>query len=277
VEVTANHFTVDGREFMFVYAIDITERKLTEERLHQRESQLAHVSRLSTMGEMVAGIAHELNQPLYSIVNYSKATRNVIQAPTRESMAQIEAWNEQIGKAATRAGQIIRRLRGFVQRESTYLAVDLHEIIRDALELVHHESERARVTVKLQRESTDTEVHVDRVQIQQVLVNLLINAIEAIGQHGSKFREIVVTTSRRDDEVQVTVADSGPGISWEDDRTMFAAFETTKKDGMGMGLAISNTIIETFGGRLWSSGNDLGGATFCFTLPTEYGEVRDDS
>lgn len=277
VEVTADHFIVDGEEFLFAYAIDITERKRTEERLREREAQLAHVSRLSTMGEMVAGIAHELNQPLYSIVNYSKATGNVIKTPTAESMAQIEAWNEQIGTAATRAGQIIRRMRGFVQRESTYLVTDLHEIIRDALELVRHESERAGITLRVDRRSTDSDVRVDRVQIQQVLVNLLVNAIEAIDQHDCEIREIVVTISRSDDGMQVTVADTGPGIAWEDERSMFAAFETTKKDGMGMGLAISNTIIETFGGRLWTSNNGRAGATFCFTLPTGNSEVSDAS
>jgi two-component system sensor kinase FixL len=277
VEVTGNHFVVDGEEFLFAHATDITERKCTEERLRERESQLAHVSRLSTMGEMVAGIAHELNQPLYSIVNYSKATGNVIKSPTAESLAQIEAWNEQIGKAATRAGQIIRRLRGFVQRESTYLVTDLHETIRDALELVRHESERAGITLRVNRTPHDAEVRVDRVQIQQVLVNLLVNAIEAIAQHDGQIREIVVTTSRCDDGLQVAVADTGHGITRQEDRKMFAAFETTKKGGMGMGLAISSTIIETFGGRLWSGSNDRGGATFYFTLPTAESGVDDAS
>ncbi len=269
VEVSASYFEFEGNEYLFAFARDITERKAAEERLHERELQLAHVSRLSTMGELIAGIAHEVNQPLYSIINYSKATSNTLKNPTSDHLRQIGVWNDQIGKAATRAGRIIKRLRGFVQHETPRTSSDLHEIIADALELVRHELNRARVSVSMDLATPGPFVQVGRVQIQQVFVNLLVNASEAIERHDSEVREIIVTTSHDNNQACVSVVDTGLGWAWGDDRKMFDAFETTKQGGLGMGLAISNTIIERFGGRLWAEANKSQGATFQFTLPLE--------
>lgn len=287
VEISKSYFTFDGDEYAVAFVRDILQRKQTEECLRERESQLAHVSRLSTMGEMVAGIAHELNQPLYSIVNFSRASANVLgsqrddgrpadqsAAVSAENLEQVRTWNDQIAKAATRAGQIIHRLRGFVQRETSFTASNLHDIIQDALELVSHESRRAGISISVDRSCCETEVYVDRVRIQQVLVNLLINAIEAIQSDPASPRRIDVAISSLERHVQVSVVDSGPGLRWEDNRKMFAPFETTKKEGMGMGLAISSTIIETMGGELWAQPNPRGGATFSFTLPLQPAKVE---
>ncbi len=267
--ISATAIDYEGERAILAICMDVTDRKQAEQRLRERESQLAHVSRLSTMGEMVAGIAHEVNQPLYSIVNYSKATSNAIKDPTPDRLLQIESWNEQIGKAATRAGQIIKRLRGFVQHKTTRVPTDLHEIIGDAFELVRHEASRTGISIRANLPQPGPVVYVDHVQIQQVLVNLLVNAIEAIEQHDSRVREINVTTSSTNGQIQVAVEDTGPGLSWDNERNMFDAFETTKPNGLGMGLAISKTIIESFGGRLWAASNADGGARFHFTLPLE--------
>ncbi len=272
VEVTVNYFKIENREFLFASAVDVTERLETEDRLKEREAQLAHVSRLSTMGEMVAGIAHELNQPLYSIVNYSKATGNLIKTPSPD-LGHVAEWNDQIGQAAHRAGQIIKRLRGFVQRETVGAPTPLHEVIHDALELLRYELNRANIQLTIE----DCPGHafcVDAVQIQQVFVNLFVNAIEAIEQNDSSIREIIVRTMMEEDQIHVVVEDTGFGIP-ADDRKIFAAFETSKPGGMGLGLAISNSIIEGCGGQLWATGHDRQGAALHFVLPMNRGEGQD--
>lgn len=275
VEVTSNYFRLGDEEFVFAFTVDVTEKRQTEERLKERERQLAHVTRLSTMGEMVAGIAHELNQPLYSIVNYSHATRNVLKDPTAKNLAQIDDWNKQVGDAAARAGQIIKQLRGFVQRDTTRSATPLHEAIGDALELLRYQFDRAKITLMADLPPSGPVVFVDRVQIQQVLVNLLLNAIEAIEQSDRGAREITISASAQKDFVDVTVSDTGCGLLATDDRKIFAAFETTKAGGMGMGLAISNSIIESSGGQLLATNNERGGADFRFTLPLAGGSEND--
>jgi len=236
--------------------------------LRERETQLAHVSRLSTMGEMVAGIAHEVNQPLYSILNFSKATKNKLADPSEENLRQVAHWNEQIRVAATRAGCIIKRLRGFVSQKPPEVApMDINAVTREAIELVGHEIRRAGVTLSTELTPGPLFVRADSVQTQQVLVNLLVNAVEAIQRGPTSKREILVGSSANDEFVKIFVADSGPGFPAGEQRNLFDAFVSTKTDGMGMGLAISKTIIETAGGRLTVRSNEQGGATLRFTLP----------
>lgn len=272
-EVTACHVSFGGEEFVFAFCVDVTQRKQAQQRLRQREAQLAHVSRLSTMGEMVAGIAHELNQPLYSILNFAKATQNNLENPTAENLQQIEHWNRQIREAATRAGGIIRGLRGYISQEPAQTApIEIRSLIEDTLELVGYEIKRAGVAVDC-RWGDDATVYADRVQIQQVMVNLLVNAIEAMERNDSACRTINIGTVHANGNVHVSVADTGPGFPDQPGRNLFDAFVSTKQGGMGMGLAISTTIIESFGGDLSVSDNDAGGATFVFTLPVVENDV----
>ncbi len=267
-EVTACYFSFDGEDFVFAFCLDITQRNEAQLQLRQRETQLAHVSRLSTMGEMVAGIAHEVNQPLYSILNFAKATKNNLQNPSEENLQQIEHWNVQIREAAKRAGDIIKRLRTYVSREPAESSlIEIHPLIQDTIELIAHEIKRAGVTIETDFPPHNAVVFVDRVQIQQVLVNLLVNAIEAMERIELDCRKVAIGTRQIGQDIEVWVADSGPGFPQDQERNLFDPFVSTKADGMGMGLAISNTIIESFGGQLSVRSNDAGGATFLFTLP----------
>ncbi len=267
-EVTACYVSFDGEDFVFAFCVDITDRKQAQQRLRQRETQLAHVSRLSTMGEMVAGIAHEVNQPLYSILNFSKATKNNLANPTEKNLQQIATWNHQITEAATRAGGIIKRLRAFVSQEPVECSdVEVHSLIKDALELVAYEIKQANVTIQTDFCPGSVVVLADRVQTQQVLVNLLINAVEAMERSNPETRRIAVRTRKYEQYIEVAVSDSGPGFHDCNERTLFDPFMSTKDGGMGMGLAISKTIIESFGGRLTVESDKNEGATFLFTLP----------
>lgn len=246
---------------------DITERKLTQARLQSLSSELSHVARVSEMGQVSAAIAHELNQPLTAVLNYTNVAKRLI-ASTDES-AKHKAYEavSKAGDQAVRAGQIIRRLRDFVEkRESARSLENINEITEDALALglIGTRSADIKTTVVLSEQVSP--VLVDRVQIQQVLVNLLRNAVEAMAQSPS--RELTVSTGIIDENnVLVSVADTGIGISAELADRLFKPFVTTKPGGMGIGLAISRSIIEAHGGRLSLSPNPGGGTIFQFTLP----------
>jgi|GEM_PF-1728288 len=273
VDVTLKTAIIGGRNRVMAVIRDITERKLAEEKLRNMESQITHVGRLSAMGELVAGVAHEINQPLYSIANFAKACRNILATEENPNLDEIREWSDQIATAATRAGEIIRRVRGFVRRTETHRGgVPLNDILDDATQLVQFQARRRRVSVQVAGEIPAPLVRADRVQIQQVLVNLLANAFEAIDDADSNEREVTVDWEVREAEVVVSVADTGPGLAPDKLNTVFDTFVTTKEEGLGMGLAISRTIVDAHHGRLWVGRNHRGGATFFFTLPIHASE-----
>ena len=246
---------------------DITERRQAEEKFHRMEAQSAHVARLSTLGELVAGIAHEVSQPLYCVVNYAKATRNVLTAEGEPSLKDLREWNEEIALAAHRAGEIITRLRNFARRREMRRArVSIGEVVRESVDLVAFEARRRGVAVRFDLSEEASLADVDRVQIQQVLVNLLRNAYEALEGVPAGERDLAVRTAVVDHCVEISVADNGPGLPG-DGLKILDAFVTTKPDGLGMGLAISRTIVEAHGGRLWATPNRHRGTTFHFTVP----------
>lgn len=253
-------------------------RMQAEERLRDMETQLAHVGRLSAMGELVAGIAHELNQPLYSILNFSKACRNALAVDKDQlNLDDVREWCEEIAGSAQHAGAIVTQLRSFSRRtEAKRRPTELDEIIDESIALVGFEARRRRIDVKLQRCSDSVSVMVDRTQILQVMVNLLRNAYEAMEDSRITRRTVTVQTDAFPDAIQVTVADTGLGLPTEDGHEIFDAFVTTKPDGLGMGLAISRTIVEAHGGRLGAVANPEGGAIFRFSLPT-VGKGRADA
>ncbi|WP_182866163.1 PAS domain-containing protein [Rhodopirellula sp. JC639] len=247
---------------------DVSERRRAEERLRSNEAQLAHVSRLSTMGEMVAGIAHEINQPLYAIANYATACGLLTRNRNAGWEDKVQSVMGRIADQAVRAGEIIKRLRGFVANtESKSCPIDLNELIHDTVELLSFESRRLGADVTLQLDPDLPAVAGDRIQIQQVLVNLIRNALEAMSEHQQDHRELRICTSTREGEVAVSIKDSGPGVALDVVDHLKEPFYTTKAQGLGMGLAISQTILDAHDGHLRIASDDSG-AEFCIAFPT---------
>jgi PAS domain S-box-containing protein len=257
-------------------ADDVTAHKTAEERLAHTEAKMAHAARLSTMGELVAQIAHEVNQPLYSILNYSRACRNLLDREDGPDLEQLRDWNEEMGEAARRAGEVIKRLRKFGRAdEFERQPTDANSIVTEVCELMRVALRKHGVRIDLKLSPDLPPVVVDRVQIQQVLVNLLQNACEAMEAAETTDRRIALRTKLLSDRVAVAVADNGPGLPDGEGWNPFDTFVTTKPDGMGLGLAISRTILEDHGGRIWATQGESGGAEFMFTLPTERSHESD--
>lgn len=250
-------------------ATDITERKRAQEQLRERENELVHLGRLSTMGEMAAGIAHEVKQPLYAITNYATAITRHLQNATADPRELAEAVGR-ISAQARRASDIINRLRNTVQkRESHWSATDINDLLNDLLMLVEHELRHESVPVDLDFEERLPLVSADAVQIQQVALNLIRNALDAMRGVSPTQRRLTLSTSAADgDAVEVGVGDTGMGLSDEVRRKVFDAFFTTKAEGLGMGLAISRRIVEAHEGRIWATPNSPHGTVFHFAIPT---------
>lgn len=244
---------------------DLTERQATETRLQELQSELVHMSRLSAMGEMASALAHELNQPLSAIANYLSGARRLLERSGVDEPRASDAL-EKAADQALRAGEIIRRLRDFLSRgEGERRLENLPKLVQEAcaLALVGAKEHGVRVSYAL---SLDAEtVLVDRVQVQQVILNLVRNAIDAMEEQ--QRRELSITTEVVDDGMaMISVADTGPGIDPVAAARLFQPFVTTKSSGMGVGLSISRTIVEAHGGRIWTEPNSGGGAVFRFTL-----------
>ncbi len=251
---------------------DITEHKQAEEERHQMHLQLAHVARLSTLGEMAAELAHELNHPLYAILNYAKAVRNVLAEEGPPDLESVREWNEEIADIALSAAAVVKRLRSFARRgESPRTACRIEEVVEEALGLVAVETRRYHVTVETSFSAALPPLRADRVQIQQVFVNLLTNAMEAMQTVPKKQRRIAIRTLPGERSIEVVVSDCGVGLPPGSETKIFEPYVTTKPQGLGMGLSIVRTIVEAHGGRLWAAVNPEGGAAFHFTLPLENG------
>lgn len=248
---------------------DITERKRAEETLQKVQTELAHVSRVMTLGELTASIAHEVNQPLAAIVTNGNACLRWL-GGTSPNFSEARLAVERIIKDSYRASEVISRIRTLVKKTPPRDDwVDLNEIIIEVFALAQSEARRNRVVLTRQLKSDLPLVRGDRVQLQQVVLNLILNGLEAIAKTKNGPRELYITSDRKDAEnVIVAVTDSGEGLDPANLERVFDAFFTTKPDGMGMGLAISRTIIETHGGHLWATANTPQGAIFQFTLPT---------
>jgi len=249
---------------------DITERKRAEEALHKAQTELAHVTRVATLGEMSASIAHEINQPLGAVVNSASACLRWLagQPPNLEEARKAAAL---IVKDGHRAGEIIGRIRDLAKKTPPRRDwLDINETILEVIALARSQAQNSRVSLQTQLSVDVPPILGDRIQLQQVILNLIINAIEAMSATGQESREVEVGYRKHDPRgVLVTVRDSGPGLDPKELDHLFTAFYTTKPQGMGMGLAISRSIIEAHGGRLWATANEHRGATFQFTLPTD--------
>jgi len=248
---------------------DISERQRVEEQARQHQAELAHMARLNTMGEMATGIAHELNQPLAAIANYAAASCKMLDSGNQNPEKLVAALTA-TQMQAERASAIIRRLRKFVKKQQPQKTLlNLNELIDNVLKFMEYDINKHRISVNLSLDPQLRQVFADVIQIEQVVVNLLRNSIEAMEPLSIDPREINIRTYLNQEAmVQTEIADTGPGI---DTHTLFKVFEpffTTKgSKGMGLGLSISRSIIEAHEGKLWAKSEAGSGAIFYFTLP----------
>jgi signal transduction histidine kinase len=249
---------------------DITELKSAEqerEKRRQLEADLAHINRVSTLGEMAASLAHEIKQPITAAVSNAEACLRWLARDQPDMLEMREAATETV-KEARRAAEIINRTRSLFQKEAIKReAVDVNEVINEVASLVREEGARYSISLRTEFGTGLPKVSADHVQLQQVLINLMLNGIEAMKDAPGE----LIIKSQRDEQgrVLISVRDTGVGLPAENADKIFNAFFTTKPQGTGMGLAISRSIVESHGGRLWAQANLGRGATFNFTLPHE--------
>jgi signal transduction histidine kinase len=270
IHVAARAFRNDADEVEFVCSVmDVTAIRLAERELHKIRTDLAHVTRVTSLGELTASIAHEVNQPLGAVMFNAEACLSWL-AGDSPNMIEARAALERIVRDGTRAGEVIRRIRALANKTDTKMApLDLDEVLNETLAFVQHELRSSRVALRLEHAGAPSVILADKVQLQQVILNLVINGIEAMQSITDRPRELLIRTEQDDArEVQVTVTDTGMGFSADSSDRLFNTFFTTKSSGMGMGLSICRSIIELHGGRIWAVPNVAHGATIQFILPS---------
>ena len=267
MKLAVGQMQVGERTYFTGFIRDLTEREESQAKLDQARNELTRLARVNELGEMASTLAHELNQPLSAIANYVQGCRRMLERLDDEYASRMRGALEETAKQALRAGDIIRHLRQFVTRGDTERgAEDIKKLVEEAGALALVGSRERGIKSVFEFGLEDNVVIADRVQIQQVLINLMRNAMEAM--RDSKVKELTVTTRPApEDRLQVEVADTGPGIADDIAPQLFQPFVTSKPNGMGVGLSISRRIIESHGGELTVRRNEAGGATFTFTLP----------
>ena len=250
-------------------ALEITRR---ERQYREVQNELAHANRVLTMGQLTASIAHELRQPLGAVLNDGKASLNWLTRHPPE-VEEAKLCLEEAIKDVNRASDVIDRIHRLVKKDTLRMEkLDINGAILEVISLIHSEVIKNGVTVGTELAETLPRIQGDRVQLQQVILNLLINAIQAMGDLAEGQRELHVSTALIESEgVRVAVRDTGPGLRPQDLERLFVPFYTTKPHGMGMGLSICRSIIEDHGGRLWATRHEPRGALFLFTIPATSG------
>jgi len=260
-------FPPESYDCVLVSLMDITERNRTQEALQQAQAELAHVTRVTTLGQLTASIAHEVNQPLAAIVTNGEACLRWLGRQPPE-VEEVRGAVESMISDGRRASDVVSGLRALSRKTDPQRAqLDLNGVIDDVVLLVQREVFNHRVVLRLEHAPGLPPVPGDRVQLQQVVMNLVVNGLQAMAAVDDRPRDLTIRALRRGNEAVVEVRDSGSGIDPVNMGRLFGAFFTTKDDGMGMGLSICRSIIEAHGGRIWASHNDGHGATFQFTLP----------
>lgn len=274
MELAVGEVGAGPNRFFTGFVRDLTESHESEARVQQLQAEVVHISRLSAMGEMASALAHELNQPLSAIANYLNGARRIMERGEDREGKVLQAV-EKAADQALRAGDIIRRLRDFLARgEGERTVESLAKLVHEACELALVGVKEGDVDVRYSIDPHLDRVVVDRVQIQQVIVNLVRNALDAM--QDSPRRQLTVSTTIADDMAVVNVADTGPGIDPAIAERLFQPFVTTKASGMGVGLSICRTIVEAHGGRIWAETNPSGGAIFCFSVRLAEDEDKED-
>jgi two-component system sensor kinase FixL len=268
MELAVGEAMVNGRRLFTGFIRDLTERQLTENRLQELQTELLHVSRLTDVGQMASALAHELNQPLAAIANYVQAARRLLQAGDSPVPPKVtDAMDKAVAQAA-RAGEIIRHLRGFISKgDSEHRMEDLNKVVEEATALGLVGAKESGVSVRWALHREPLPVIIDKVQIQQVVFNLVRNSIEAMAEHPLPHDLLVSTGLSEEGMAEVSVSDTGPGLAVQVQAQLFQPFITTKEKGMGLGLSICRSIVDAHGGRMWATPNVDRGVTFRFTLP----------
>jgi PAS domain S-box-containing protein len=258
-----------GRNEGVAFVLDLSEQKRAEqerERLRQLEAELAHINRVSTLGEMAASLAHEIKQPIAAAITSANSCVEWL-AHEPPNLDRARAAAARTDKYGNRAAEIIDRIRSLYKKSPPKRElVDVNGIIEEMLTLLKGEATRYSIAMRAELAIDPPKIMADRVQLQQVFMNLMLNAIEAMKDSGG---ELTVKSDVQDGQLQFSVRDTGVGLPMEKTDQIFSAFFTTKTQGTGMGLAISRSIVESHGGRLWATVNDGRGATFHFTLPIQ--------
>jgi two-component system sensor kinase FixL len=266
MHLTIGEMRTGDKHYFTGFIRDLTDQQLTEARLRELQAEVTHMSRFTALGEMASTLAHEINQPLTAINNYLRGCHRLAQRLEGEPVPALQDALAKAGDQALRAGQIIRRLREFVARGDSERRIEnLPKLIEDASTLALVGAREQAITVSFRLDPRAEQVMVDRIQIQQVLVNLIRNAFEILMDSAGE-RELSIETGLFDDTVRVSVADSGAGLSPDVRAHLFQPFVTTKQKGMGLGLSICRTIIEAHGGKIWVDSRPQGGTIFRFTL-----------
>ena len=261
----------DTRQESVVFVIDLTERKSAEQerdRLRQLQADLAHVNRISMMGELTASLAHDLKQPITAAITDAKTSLRWLGRDQPDVERARKATTRAVNNCA-RAAEIIDRLRAFYKKDTRRRreGIDVNAVVREMLVLVRSQASEHAVCLRTDLATADYKVTADRVQLQQVLMNLMLNGIEAMSGSGG---ELTITSRvAQDGQLTIAISDTGVGLPTGQSDQIFAPFFSTKPQGTGMGLSISRSIVESHGGRLWATANAGRGATFHFTLPAE--------
>ncbi len=274
IEIGLNPIATDEGTMVLSAIVDITERKAaeaalrgSERRLQELHAELLHVSRLSAMGQMAAMVAHELNQPLTAIGNYMEAAATLLDRGGELPVARLRGAMSRAGEQAVRAGQIIQQLRSFVSRGDSEKRIEaVSPLVREAAELALLGTRQKGVNIRVEDNLEDAVILADKIQVQQVLLNLLRNALEAVAE--LEQRDVALVAETHDGMVRISVIDNGPGLPEDVKARLFQPFVSTKKTGMGMGLSICHDIATAHDGRLWAEANPEGGTIFRLILPT---------
>jgi C4-dicarboxylate-specific signal transduction histidine kinase len=250
--------------------LEIAERKATEQRFLEAQTEIARIARITTMGELAASIAHELNQPLGGIVTSGDACLRWLKA-TPPNIDEAKQAVEAIIRDATRASNVVVRTRKLLRRgDRLRESLEINDVINEVLGLLEVELRRNGISLRIEKQENLPPATVDRVLLEQVLLNLIMNAMDAMRAVSDRMRVLSIRIEEQDSgSIIVIVQDSGTGVDTDHLSRIFEAFYTTKAEGIGMGLTISRSIIEAHDGRLWAVANDGPGSTFCFTLPIE--------